>query len=1651
MAIAVGDWIQRRYVIEGAIGDGGGGHAYRALDAATGKRLALKLVAAPRPELIAVLRREFEVLSRVTHANLVRVHDFGVQRLGGLPLPYYTADLVRGATLDRALRGRTYKAARPVVVDLLQALRHLHDLGVRHGDIKPANVLVTDFDRPVLIDLGCAAPFGASPGGTVSGTLDFMAPELRAGEPADGRADLFACGVMLAKVFATLSDVAPKKVQRIIDRMQRPRIEDRPVDAAEVLAVFGASLGPAVAPRRRPGQWVGRQEVLTLGEGLIDRVVGGGAGSRCLILSGPDGSGRSRALMELRWRAELRVEVAEAVGSDPDRLTAMLRRAIDDPTLSRAPVAAVTAAAALRQRGEALVFVVDDAHLLAEDQQEVLAALMRSIERGGAIGLLITTNLGWEPPRTPDGGVIRHALRPLGRSEVAALIAEPTEALVVGQVLELCRGLPAEIHRLLAAARGQPIASLDLPAVLASIHRETQQGLDLTTLSRQALRWLGRLAVIGGESALADLDREEDRELVSSLITSGWIERRRGSLGFVDAGLAEAVMALLGPEVVSELHRQAATELAVTGLDEAGQDPALLATDRKTAGLRSHDWSSATTSSRSARIAGHLTAAGEIAAAEAMVVAHLNEAQTDPQDWLSVAREMATTKASAQGLGAVATIFAAAGRPGDALGVLAAALRQRPAATIRAQLELRAGVVRLRLGQVGRALVHLGRARDLADSVDLRLRIDDQACRAHIRARAYDAAFDLAMKALRDCPDAAVAAHLHQDAGVAASYLGHESVARDHFRRAAERHGASGNAREEVRTLSYHALLDYRTGNLAAARAGHRRALDLAEAAGLGDQIAGVALNLGAVEHQRGDFGPALEVYSRGIAIAAALGVSSTDAALRVNCCQLEADIGLFERCRSDLDQADETIAGIDGGDPVLSATLATIRGQLSMAAGRKDEARTFFTDARKIFAAAGAELESAEVDLHLADIALSERDLDGARTALATAQVVIDGHGARDVMARAELLRGRCFVAEDLAAEALGSLERAAEHAEQVGSRSLQAEVRAWLAIAADRCAAQTLAEGHRHLSRELWERTAAGLPEAMRLTFWAHPSRATVAKAARRGEPNPVPTASAREEKLARLLGINKRLNSSLHVEDVLGFALDAAIELTGAERGFIILAPTREYGAPPAGVSGTEMRVAVARNIGRERIGQAHTKWSRSIAEQVVRTVEPIVTVDAQRDERFGSERSVHAMRLKSIAAVPLVAPDGVLGAVYLDNRLQSGRFAAADVDLLVMLADQIAIALTNARLHDELAERSAELERRRQQIEALATQQAVEIEQLHEEVRSRQAVMELRYDYSAIVGRGPSMRKVLALLERIIDTEVPVLIEGESGTGKELVARAIHHNGPRQGGPFLSLNCGAFPETLLESQLFGHVRGAFTGAERDQEGLLVAASGGTLFLDELGEMPASMQVKLLRALQEREVRPLGATEVIPIDIRVVSATNRRLRDEIGAGRFREDLYYRLAVIEVSLPSLRDRVEDLPGLANHLLERIAAATHRPVPKLTASGLRMLLSHAWPGNVRELENVLTNAVVMADGDTIGAGDLVVAPGSIATEGLPAKAHGGRDRYRQEQLVEVVTALRETGWNVSEVARDMGISRTKLYRILRRGGVSRDPSPSQE
>jgi transcriptional regulator with GAF, ATPase, and Fis domain len=496
-----------------------------------------------------------------------------------------------------------------------------------------------------------------------------------------------------------------------------------------------------------------------------------------------------------------------------------------------------------------------------------------------------------------------------------------------------------------------------------------------------------------------------------------------------------------------------------------------------------------------------------------------------------------------------------------------------------------------------------------------------------------------------------------------------------------------------------------------------------------------------------------------------------------------------------------------------------------------------------------------------------------------------------------------------------------------------------------------------------------------------------------------------------------------------------LDAAVSLTGAKRGFLLLQLE------------DEPEILSARNLRSE--DEKALAYSRTMAREVMDTGRAVLASDAGADPAFAGSRSIRDLRLRSVLCVPLRAEGERMGAVFLDDPEREDAFGPTDRDVAQGLADLAGLVLQQAKLRSRLEESEAALQERTVNLEAQVNTQVLILEEVREQLHARERELAGRDVYGELVGQSEAMQGVFDVLDRVTAASLPVVIEGETGTGKELVARAIHAHGPRAKGPFVGVNCAALPEALLESELFGHVKGAFTGADRDRKGLFVLANGGTLLLDEIGDMPLALQAKLLRALQEGEVRPVGAKASVPVDVRVVCATNRDLGARVEAGNFREDLYYRLRVLPVSLPPLRERKEDIPLLSAAFLRAHLEGEEKGAKsvRLTPGALKALASHDWPGNVRELKNVVGGAAVFSKGGQITNADVAERLGLPREEDSQRGPAGEsfRDAKVRFERAYFERLLARTGGNVSAAAREAGLERGYVHRLVKKLGIDPD------
>ena len=492
---------------------------------------------------------------------------------------------------------------------------------------------------------------------------------------------------------------------------------------------------------------------------------------------------------------------------------------------------------------------------------------------------------------------------------------------------------------------------------------------------------------------------------------------------------------------------------------------------------------------------------------------------------------------------------------------------------------------------------------------------------------------------------------------------------------------------------------------------------------------------------------------------------------------------------------------------------------------------------------------------------------------------------------------------------------------------------------------------------------------------------------------------------DKFSTLIEINTLINSNYgDATSLLTQILESATRLTEGEASSLVLKNEEDgklYFEIALGPKGRDVK-KFSLNPG------------EGIAGWVAQHGQSLIVNDVETDSRFYESISKSiGFPTYSILAVPMLVRDRCVGVLEIINKRGMKYFTQDDLQWLEIFAVQAAIAIENARY----------LERAREEIGYLRDQIGTD------------------RGYHVMVAESPDIREKLELIERVAKTDSSVLILGESGVGKELFAEQVHLKSPRRAKPFVRVNCAALPEGLLESELFGHVKGAFTDAVQNRRGRFELADGGTIFLDEIGDLPLKLQAKLLRVLQQKTFERVGSSDTVNVDVRIVAATNREIDALVKKGEFRSDLYYRLNVLPIYVPPLRQRKEDIPALAEFFLKKFCRETKKQLSGFTDGAIELMLSYAWPGNVRELENAVERAVVIAKEGAIGARDLLIGSGSPE-----------RDEYRGKSLKEALTifkkhfitsALDEHRWNQTETARMLDIQRTYLSRLIKELGIA--------
>jgi serine/threonine-protein kinase PknK len=1681
-----------RYRVLRRLGAGAAGGVYLVEDRVLGGApVALKRVeAGSDPHFRDSLAREFAVLSSLSLPRVARVYDLGFLPADGeLPAgAYFTRAYVEGEPLGGRLAELAMERRVAIFADILRSVALLHRAGVVHGDLKPGNIIVDEHGVPFLID------FGLSSRNVVdaaelrgSGSPLFMAPELLRGASPSVRADVYALGATLWTLVAERAPLEELGASALSAKL-RGELPSPPAGlSAQLNAVLEAALWamaddprlrapsadellarlealPGLLPARSPTEQGSRETAFasprTRGrESVLSELYERSTGTAKLVLMlGASGMGKSKLLCELKWRLQLsRVRVIELCcaegGLSPfaqllrqllllegegSSLLSLVLEEIEQGRVERSRLLKTVVAGLSERRGDApLLLLVDD---LDHAEPLFAEALRLAVHAEGTAALSVIASAENASARSvlELGSAQTLSLAPLPGEEMKALVLDllgPVEEAAEAALLLRAAGNPGVLVEAAFALRDRPgFSAADVEASSVGVIGERLARARVLALGDAEKRLLTMLAVVQQalpESVLAPVFTDTLEASLASLEQGGVISRERAQITLRDPTLSGFLRGTLSPAARKELSALLLTNGADGALDPVLRaELCLLAEDDERllelAEPAAHSLRTQGQNARAARLLEACLARTSGARAEALHVA-------------------------------LSELYAASGEAGLALRHAEPLLSNSalpPSATMRALIA--AANAQVAIGRLDVAATLLDRVPEGASAHE-RTTATRVLSRVFLRQGKLDRAREVVASGLAIAApdDPALPELLAIDASLL-ELAGERELAQVSYERGLALAQKLGLLRDVAQVLGYRAYGYERAGNLEKARSEYEVSLAAARDAGDLGLTATYASNLGTVSFLTGHAALAEQNFELAEKLARRAGRTFTALLAANNLAHVHVYMGNYGRAQQIAESARSEAREL--GIEVTEAQTTHILAEVEARTKRSDSALSGYERAAQLFLKVGRGRDAAEVMLDAATF-LIERggvsDISLASARLGAARELIQQQSLEDFRPRLRLLVAQVRAKNGDVDGALGELETLEAQLDPVQYRDLLWQL-AWALAGLHRTlGSEVLAAKKTREAVELLEAMASRVSRDARDAFRADPRRRKVFDAAQASlrEPSLVGEGTLSftqtgDPRLSRLLEILKRLARERDKTRLLERITDAAVDLSGAERGFVLLVDEK----------GELSSHTVREGRGVEQ--DPHVAFSRSIAEAVLIDGEPIITVNARDDARVNEYMSVHKLMLKSVACIPINGPRGVTGVLYLEHRLRAGRFRDNDVDLLLAFADQAAIALENAELWDEnerqkseLANKNQELSHAKDDIERLLAARTEELEQARRDLTKARAELETRYARHGIVGQSAPMKRVFAMVERVTDSNIPVVVQGESGTGKELVARAIHFGGARKKAPFVAVNCAALPEQLVESELFGHVRGAFTGADRDRKGVFAQANGGTLFLDEFADTSPRVQIDLLRVLQEGKIRPVGADIDVPVDVRVIVAVNRPLEKLVSDRLLREDLFYRLSVVEIRLPPLRERPEDIAPLCQHFLARIAEQSKSTQLSISREAIERIVESGLPGNVRQLEHLLTSAAMMAEGALIGPEDL---PFEDRSSNLPMADDGEDDErasfsslrpvdlqgYKVREKERILEALDKHAWNRAKAATALGMPRRTFYRRLNEFGI---------
>lgn len=1637
-----------QYVADELLGEGAFGKVHRVHNQRAEDYALKVLQAALVGSHSGQLQGEVELLSRLNHPNLIRVFEYlpkveAVQGLEGKG-PGYVMEWVPGPTLDEVLKEDTpWEDIETWFVQCLRALHYLHSRHLLHGDLKPANLRLGAKSQIKILDFGLAGRWGEGVG-EVMGTVEYMAPEALSGRRS-AASDLFSLGVLFfhlltgawpfdpkeelarrfllpAKRLDDLKTQAPDYFSDILARLLESDPERRLSSARNTLRALNQlgskeyvlSEEEAATDILEHPPFVGREDILQQQEQHLSEWVGGTLKNPLWLIHGPAGVGRSRMVEMLGWQASLRgIEIHRP---DPGhRGEALLAKLPSD--------------------GEATLVILTDLQAWSDQDRKSLVGFLKAMEvKGRHLGMILEWRDSPHPAGEFDGfleagpasRVFDMELGPLEGEASRSLTQEiffegaiPLENLKI--LHEISLGNPALLLSLLRwvqekggyaflkkERRAEDFSDAPLPPSLRE--EATQVWKELSPMAQKILT---SAYIVPEPLAFSDYARhfglplEQMRQDWERLLQTPWLKESGGKLMALSPPYRSLWLENLGKNAGNALHAEWLKSLQAQG----DTDPFTLATlawgAQDFAAFREYGISAAQNFVEHSRPEEALDLYEDL----------LSVSPTTEQQTLIYAYQAAALVRLArydEALKAYDKWHEFTVDDGTQIQTL--------------KYHYLTGAALLNQGKLAKAKEKFERALNTGDSKRHEHHLPFHLKSLILLGKVFEKEKDLALAQATYEKGLALArgestdkAQLLRNMGLLQSVQGNRDEA-IRYLEASLAMSESLNYDEGTANTAYVlANQSHLSGDYDNALKTYGRVLEIAKKQQDPLKQARTFSNMAAVLVEIADYSRAFEVATKASKLFATKGTDWDRLLNDFHLQSIQTYLGHFQK----LDDSTLKLLAARLKSKHMEAYLDRLEGEGLRLQRDFQGALSCMEQARKKFQACQDDKEVLVTLLHEALTECLAGDLEAAQEKLKHWVVPDTLQVPEDIQGFYEILAGLLKRGE---APEAGWLEEKVQALLRSGQQEIVILTLLGCAEILTRLKDQEGAEFLRRKAYEWLESLYRQLPEEMQLSFERREDFKRLAESRRQK----LKATGITREYFQTFAQINKQLSEEMEMSSVLKAVMDAAMALAGAERGFLLI---QDETSPLPIIPG--FRVEAARNMKKENIGTDEFKISLSVVEEALRRRVSILTDDAQADPNFRNAESVHLYQLKSILVLPLVSEKGCMGALYLDHRFEVGAFSEERLLFLKAFADQAVLAI-------EKAMTLAELQRAKQALENRVVEQAHQIEQM--EVQLKEARKGLKYGYEEIVGHSPKMIQILKLLDRVTDTMVSVWIHGESGTGKELIARALHYNSDRKDKPFITENCSAIPENLLESVLFGHVKGAFTHADRDKMGLFEAANGGTIFLDEIGDMPMPMQSKLLRVLQEGEIRRVGSNESRPIDVRVVSATNKDLPGMVRSGKFREDLFFRLNGIKIELPSLKDRKEDIPPLVHHFIKKVAEENKLEPCGISEEALGVMAQYDWPGNIRELENAVRNAVLFSDGQTITREALAFKPELFeppAKRRTPASEEeqvqkSSTPRTEEEaQREAILDALVRAAFHKGKAADELGVTPRHLYNLL--------------